>query len=68
LYYTGGRRSIDGKKGERLENARVGLTTALPINRYNSIKVYGTTSVQAKTGVVVDTVGIAWQFRWGAGL
>lgn len=43
LYYTGGRGIIDGNKGESLENARVGLTLALPVNRYNSIKLYGTT-------------------------
>ena len=68
LYYTGGRATIDGNKGERLENARVGLTVALPINRYNSVKLYGSTGVYAKTGGTFDVVGIAWQFRWGGGL
>jgi len=28
-YYTGGRTTIDGEKGERLENVRLGLTTSL---------------------------------------
>lgn len=68
LYYAGGRRTIEGVKGERLENARIGLTTTLPINRYNSIKLYGSTSVHAKTGPVFDMFGVVWQFRWGAGL
>lgn len=68
LYYTGGHRTIDRKKAEGLDNARLGLTTALPISRYNSIKLYGSTSVHAKTGPAVDTLGIVWQFRWGAGL
>lgn len=68
LYYAGGRRTIEGAKGERLENARIGLTTTLPINRYNSIKLYGSTSVHAKTGPVFDMFGVVWQFRWGAGL
>ena len=68
LYYTGGRGIIDGKKGESLENARVGLTLALPVNRYNSIKLYGTTGVYAKTGTDFDQVGIAWQLRFGGGL
>ena len=68
LYYAGGRASIDGNRGERLENARVGLTVALPINRYNSVKLYGSSGVYAKTGGSFDVVGIAWQFRWGGGL
>lgn len=68
LYYGGGRATIDGDKGERLANARVGLTLALPINRYNSIKLYGSTGVYAKTGGTFDIVGGAWQLRWGAGL
>jgi hypothetical protein len=50
LYYAGARGTIDGKKGQSLENARVGLTLALPINRYNSVKLYGSTNVYTKTG------------------
>jgi hypothetical protein len=68
LYYTGASPTIDGRKGESLENVRIGLTLALSINRYNSVKLYGTTSVYTKTGADVDLVGIAWQFRWGGGL
>ena len=68
LYYTGARGTIDGRKGKLLENVRVGLTLALPINRYNSVKLYGSTNVYTKTGADFDVVGIAWQFRWGAGL
>jgi hypothetical protein len=68
LYYTGGRSTIDGKKGESIENARVGVTLALPINRYNSVKLYGSTSVYTKTESSFDIIGTAWQFRWGAGL
>ncbi|MGH7817199.1 MAG: transporter, partial [Candidatus Binatia bacterium] len=68
LYYTGGRATIDGKKGQYLENARVGLTVTLPVNRYNSIKIYGSTGVYAKTGGDFDIVGAVWLFRWGAGL
>ena len=67
-YYTGGRTTVDGRKGESLGNARVGLTLALPINRYNSIKLYANTGVYTKTGGDFDTLGILWQFRWGGGL
>jgi Putative MetA-pathway of phenol degradation len=35
LYYTGGRPTINGNKGESNENARVGLTCTLPVNKYN---------------------------------
>jgi hypothetical protein len=68
LYYTGGRGTIDGKKGESLEDARIGLTLALPVNRNNSIKLYASTDVYTKTGTESDVLGIAWQFRWGGGL
>jgi hypothetical protein len=68
LYYAGGHATIDGNTGERLENARVGLTVALPVNCYNSVKLYGSTGVYAKTGGEYDIVGIAWQLRWGGGL
>ncbi|MGH7795061.1 MAG: transporter [Candidatus Binatia bacterium] len=68
LYYTGGRGIIDGNKGQSLEDARIGLTLAVPINRYNSVKLYGSTDVYSKTGSKFDVLGMVWQFRWGGGL
>jgi hypothetical protein len=68
-YYTGGRTTVDGVKGDTLqENTRLGLTVALPVNRYNSIKLYASTGVFARTGSNFNTGGIVWQFRWGGGL
>jgi len=67
-YYTGGASTIDGNRGGRLENVRVGGTLAIPVNRYNSIKIYGSTGAMARLGGNFTTVGIAWQFRWGGGL
>jgi hypothetical protein len=68
-YYTGGRTTVDGVKGDTLqENTRLGLTVALPWNRYNSIKLYASTGVFARTGSNFNTGGIVWQFRWGGGL
>ncbi|MGH8069303.1 MAG: transporter [Candidatus Entotheonellia bacterium] len=68
-YYTGGRTTVDGVKGDNLqENTRLGVTLALPVNRHNSIKLYGSTGVFARTGSNFNTGGIAWQFRWGGGL
>ena len=68
LYYTGGRGIIDGNKGESLEDARIGLTLALPINRYNSVKLYGSTDMYSKTGTKLDLLGMVWQLRFGGGL
>jgi len=68
LYFTGGRSTIDGDKGQKLENARVGLTLALPIHRYVSVKFYGSTDVYTKTGTTSNIVGMIWQLRWGGGL
>jgi len=68
-YYTGGRTSVDGIKGNnRLESSRVGATLALPVNRYNSVKLYFSTSVSARIGTEFDAAGIAWQYRFGGGL
>jgi hypothetical protein len=68
-YYTGGRTTVDGQKGDNVqENTRLGLTVALPVNRHNSIKLYASTGVFARTGSNFNTGGIVWQFRWGGGL
>jgi hypothetical protein len=68
-YYTGGRTTVDGVEGNDLQkNWRVGLTVALPINRHNSLKLYASTGVFTRTGSDFDTVGVAWQYRWGGGL
>jgi len=68
-YYTGGRTSIDGVKGDDIQkNWRFGATLTLPVNRHNSIKLYASTGVYARRGENFDLVGIAWQYRWGGGL
>ncbi len=66
-YYTGGRTTIDGKRGEQSENLRLGATVAIPIDRRNSLKLYGSTGAISRAGGNFDTLGIAWQYRWGAG-
>jgi hypothetical protein len=68
-YYTGGRTTVDGEKQDDLqESTRVGATLALPVNRRNSVKLYASTGLAIRTGTDFDTVGVAWQYRWGAGL
>lgn len=68
-YFTGGRTTIDGVKGNDLQkNSRAAVTVALPVNRHNSVKLYANTGVSTRTGSDFDTIGIAWQYRWGGGL
>jgi hypothetical protein len=67
-YYAGGRTTVDGEQGERPQNLRVGATLAIPVDRRNSIKLYGSAGAIARAGGNFTTVGIAWQFRWGGGL
>jgi hypothetical protein len=68
-YFNGGRTTINGKLNEDLQqNWRVGGTLAFPVDVHNSIKLYASSGVSARTGNNYDLLGIAWQYRWGAGL
>ena len=67
-YYWGGQAIINGVKGDTLEeNTRVGATLSLPVNRHNSVKLYGSSGVTTRTGTDFKTLGISWQYRWGGG-
>ena len=68
-YYMGGQTTVDGVTGNDMQrNSRGGVTVALPVSRYNSVKLYASTGVSTRTGSDFDTFGIAWQTRWGGGL
>jgi hypothetical protein len=68
-YYTGGRTTVDGTGGNDLQsNTRLGATVAFPIDRHNSVKLYGSRGVFTRFGSNFTAVGVAWQFRWGGGL
>ncbi|MGZ5055452.1 MAG: transporter [Methylobacter sp.] len=68
-YYNGGAIIKDGlTAGDAQENWRVGGTLSFPVHRYHSIKLYGNTWIYSRTGRSFDTIGIAWQYRWGEGL
>lgn len=68
-YFAGGRTSINGMENADLQqNWRLGATLAFPVDTLNSIKLYGSSGVSARTGNSYDLIGIAWQYRWGAGL
>jgi len=67
-YFTGGRTTIDGASNDDLlRNWRSGLTLTLPVNRRHSIKIFGNSGVSTRTGTDYDSLGIAWQYRWGRG-
>jgi Putative MetA-pathway of phenol degradation len=67
-YFTGLRTTVNGVKGDNeQENVRAGLTVALPIDRQNSVKLNASTGIYTRTGSEFSLVGIAWQYRWGAG-
>lgn len=68
-YFTGGRTTLNGTRGNDLQqNWRLGGTLAIPVDIHNSIKLYASSGVSARTGNNFDLVGIAWQYRWGGGL
>jgi len=65
-YYWGGRTTLDGIKGNDLqENSRFGLTFALPLSIHHSLKLHLSTGVSTRTGSDFDSVGLSWQYRWG---
>ncbi|MGO4550252.1 transporter [Lysobacter sp. 2RAF19] len=68
-WFAGGRSTIDDRLSNDLQqNWRIGATLAIPVNRRNSIKFSASSGVSARTGNNFDALGVAWQYRWGAGL
>jgi hypothetical protein len=68
-HFSGGRTTLRGARGNDLQqNWRVGGTLAFPVDRHNSVKLYASSGVSARTGNDFDLIGIAWQHRWGGGL
>jgi hypothetical protein len=68
-YFTGGRTELNGTGNDDLqENWRLGGTLAFPLDARNSIKLFASSGVSARTGNNYDLLGIAWQYRWGGGL
>jgi hypothetical protein len=68
-YFVGGRTTLDGVRNYDLQqNWRIGGTLAFPVDSHNSVKLYASSGVSARTGNSYDLVGIAWQYRWGGGI
>ncbi|MGE5089947.1 MAG: transporter [Candidatus Levyibacteriota bacterium] len=67
--FAGGRTRInDVLNNDLQQNWRVGATAAFPIDARSSLKVYASSGVSARTGNNFDLFGVAWQYRWGAGM
>jgi hypothetical protein len=67
-YFRGERTTLNGVKGDNMQtNTRAGLTLAIPVDRYNSVKLYASTGTSTRTGSDFDAIGVAWQYRWGEG-
>jgi hypothetical protein len=68
-YFAGGRSTLDDTvQNDLQQNWRVGATLAFPVDIRNSIKLYASRGVSARTGNSFDLVGVAWQYRWGGGM
>lgn len=64
-YYWGGRYINDGiETNTELSNSRMGLTFAMPIDKQNSIKIFGNSGINTKYGTDFDAIAIAWQYIW----
>ena len=67
-YFVGGRTTVDGvENDDKREGTRFGATLAIPVNRYNSVKLYGITGYNAHREHDFQALGVAWQVRWGGG-
>lgn len=68
-YYTGGVSTINGiEKDNKLDNWRFGVTLAVPVNKYHSIKFAASSGISTRTGTDFDAFLLAWQYRWGGGI
>ena len=67
-YFTGGKTTLnDTVKEDRQENWRVGGTLTFPVDPKNSVKLFLSDGVSARTGNNYLMAGFAWQHRWGGG-
>ena len=62
------RLSTERLNNDLQQNWRLGGTLAFPVDAHNSVKLYVSSGVSARTGNSFDLIGIAWQYRWGGGL
>jgi hypothetical protein len=65
-YFWGGKTQKNGVDSDDLQkNSRMGVTLGWPLNRQHSLKFYANRGVVTRIGNDFDTLGVAWQYRWG---
>ena len=65
-YFWGGRTKRNGdRQDDRQDNSRIGVTLGWPLTSRHSLKFYANRGVVTRIGNDNDTVGVAWQYRWG---
>jgi len=68
-FFTGGKTRVDGT--ERMDfqrNSRLGTTVSIPVDRRQSVKIAFSTGAYTTIGGDFNSVAIAYQYLWGAGL
>ena len=64
-YYWGGEIFMDGVETDNdLSNARIGATFTFPVDKKNSIKLFGSRGVNTRYGTDFDSIAIVWQYNW----
>jgi hypothetical protein len=64
-WYSGGQTTVGGVlKADRQDNARIGLTLAVPLSRAQSLKAVWTRGATTRVGQNFTTYSLAYQFRW----
>ena len=64
-YYTGGRTHLNGVRGNDLQqNSRVGVTLAVPLNRWQSLKFLYDRGAVVRVGGKFTSFSATYQVRW----
>jgi hypothetical protein len=64
--YGGGRITTDGQPEQEIqENWRLGGTLVFPVSRHNSLKLWGSTGLYARTGGNFHLLAASWIYAWG---
>lgn len=67
-YFLGGRSTVDDvENDDRQQGTRWGVTLAVPLTRYQTVKLSAIAGLDRDRHRDFDAVGIAWQYRWGGG-
>ena len=67
-YFDGGRTTVNAlPNNDQQEGFRFGLTFAVPLSRYQSVKLYALQGYDTTMERDLNAFGLAWQYRWGGG-